>query len=162
VVVDGALLNTDKDHDERRIRTLHRQELQYRRHSGAYSPTGLTEANNNTESITVKPGSGNTRNAEIRYKICVSVVSQGVDAFRCSDTHPKAAVNESGLDQESENLFDFHGDAAFTHILLYGDAMFPADLSENESPFMLGEHTKPSRLSTRWKEGWFPMSDQPR
>ena len=83
--------------------------------------------------MTVKPGSGNTRNAETRYKICVNVVSPlstGVDAFCCFDTHPKATVNKPRLDEESENFFDSYGDAAFTHILLHGDTMVPTNSSE--------------------------------
>jgi hypothetical protein len=45
------------------------KELQYPGHSSIL-PHELTEANNNTESMTMKPGSGNTRNAETRYRIC--------------------------------------------------------------------------------------------
>jgi hypothetical protein len=81
--------------------------------------------------------------------------------FLCFDTHPKAAVNKSGLDEESENLFDFHGDAALTHIVLYGDTMFPYKFVKKREIFMSDEHTKPSRLSNRWKVDWFPVWDPP-
>ena len=133
-MIDGAFLNADKDHDERRIRTLRAQVRASvsRALTPVLPPTGLTEANNSTESMTVKPGSGNTRNAETRYKICVECgepPSRGVDALRCFDTHPKAAVNKPRLDEESENLFDSDGDASFTHILLHGDTVMPMNSS---------------------------------
>jgi len=91
-VVDRALLDADEDHDERRIRTLRNGEKKASvGHSGEYSPTRLTMVNNNTESRMVKPGSGNTRNAEMRYRICgqcgKSCVSECVLPV-CSDTHP--------------------------------------------------------------------------
>ena len=75
VVVDMALMEADKDHDERRIGTLRKQNknknASVSQGTLVFSPTRrLTETNNNTESITMKPGSGNTRNAETRYRIC--------------------------------------------------------------------------------------------
>lgn len=82
----------------------------------------------------MKPGSGNTRNAETRYRICgqcggKSGVSKCVLPV-CSDTYPKTAVNKPRLDEEGENLFDSHRDASFTHIFLYGNTMLPDNLSE--------------------------------
>lgn len=79
--------------------------------------------------MTMKPGSGNTRNAETRYRICDQSSKSGVLPV-CSDTHPKTAINKSRLNEEGENFFDPHGDASFTHILLYGDTMVPNHLSE--------------------------------
>jgi len=86
--------------------------------------------------MTMKPGSGNTRNAETRYRICgqcggkSDVSTASVFYQSCPDTHPKTAINKSRLNEEGENLFDSHRDASFTHILLYGNTMLPNNLSE--------------------------------
>ena len=78
----------------------------------------LTEANSKMASMTVNPGSGNTRNAEIRYKICNGMVnpSENNDALR---TYPKAAINKTGLDEQSEDPLDPHGYAPFAQVFPY-------------------------------------------
>jgi hypothetical protein len=84
----------------------------------------LTEINNKTASMTVKPGSGNTWNAEITYKICNFSVTASADASG-SETYPNAAINKTGLDEESEDPIDPHRCTSFTQMFLYCHAALP-------------------------------------
>ena len=116
----------------------------------------LTEINNKTASMTVNPGSGNTWNAEIKYKIYNSVVntSASINAFG-SGTYPDTAINKTRLDEQSEDPIDPHGSTSFTQVFPYQDAAFPTPVIWSET--VVGgrtreERTKPSRRSTRWRE----------
>ena len=86
----------------------------------------LTEMNNKTASMTVNPGSGNTWNAEIKYKICNNVVnpSASIDASG-SGTYPNTAINKTGLDEQSEHPIDPHRCTSFTQVFPNCDAAFP-------------------------------------
>jgi hypothetical protein len=84
-VIDGTLLHADKDHDERRIRTLDERSRGDSVILGGgavrkYSDW-LTAANNNNESMTSNPGSGKTRKAEMRYMIYIDLLLISVNAF---------------------------------------------------------------------------------
>jgi methyl coenzyme M reductase subunit C len=67
-----------------------------------------------TPVMKVKPGSSITPNAEITYKICNSAVNHSViiDASG-SGTYPNAAINKTGLDEQSEDPIDPNRSAAF-------------------------------------------------
>jgi hypothetical protein len=60
----------------------------------------LTETN----AMVVKPGDGKTPNVEIQYKICNSAVnpSPSIKASG-SGTYPNAAINNTGLDEQSKD-----------------------------------------------------------
>ena len=71
--------------------------------------------------MTVKPGSGNTRNAEIRYKICNQQYNEPFSAHRRfgSETYPKAAIDKTGLDEQSEDPLYPHRYAPFAQVFPY-------------------------------------------
>ena len=75
----------------------------------------LTEANSRTASMTVKPGSGNTRNAEIKYKICNGIRKYSA-SIRATKTYPKATINKTGLDEQSEDPLDPDGYTSFAQV----------------------------------------------
>jgi hypothetical protein len=71
----------------------------------------LTEIN----AMAVKPGEGNRPNVEIKYKICNSVVnpSPSIMASGCG-TYPNAAINKTGLDEQSKDPVDPNKSTSFT------------------------------------------------
>ena len=59
--------------------------------------------------MVVKPGSGNFVDFEIQYKICNSAVIPSMSIYGSgSGTYPNAAINKTGLDQQSEDPIDPH------------------------------------------------------
>jgi hypothetical protein len=95
-------------------------------------PDWLTAANNSNESMTANPGSGKTRKAEMRYRIYINLVLISANAFLLPwMTYPKAAVHESRLDEEGENLFNSRRNTALSQVRLYGDTVLPTHVVRN-------------------------------
>jgi hypothetical protein len=79
-----------------------------------------------TPAMKVKPGSRNTPKAEIPYKICDRPVSHSViiDASG-SGTYPNAAINETGLDEQSEDPINPHRSTSSTQVFPNWNTVFP-------------------------------------
>ena len=105
--------------------------------------------------MSVKLGSGNMVDFEIQYNICNNVVNPSVrnDASR-SGTYPNEAINETGLNQQSEYPTKPQRSSTLTQVSLYWDAALPTPATWSEivvEVWMQEEHTKPSRRSSQWR-----------
>jgi hypothetical protein len=86
-----------------------------------------------TPAMAMKPGSRNTPKTEIAYKTCDSAVNHSVifDASR-SGTYPNTAINETGLDEQSENPIDLHRSTSIRQMYLYWTTAFPTQSTKSE------------------------------
>jgi hypothetical protein len=79
-----------------------------------------------TPAMKVKPGSRNTPKAKIPYKICDCPVSHSVIIDTSgSGTYPNTAINESRLDEQSENPINPHRSTSSTQVFPYWTTALP-------------------------------------
>ena len=82
-----------------------------------------------TPAMVMKPGSRNTPKAEITYKICECAVNSVSIEASGSGTYPNAAINETRLDEQSEDPIDPHRPIPFTQVLPYRNAVLPTQMT---------------------------------